>query len=241
MTNVDRTPRNPNLLRWHSQPVPDRPRRGAVRVPRARIRSNGPGGRSPRSATTSCWPGGARSRRPTRAWRQGRPGGRGGARARRRGPTATPYAEFLATPPREPARRGRRRPSVPGRRSPFQYAALRVVPRVERGEAVNAGVVLFCRPLRFLGARTHLDEALLAALVAEVRPDRGQGAAEDDRAHRARRAAGRRDRRSSRSPSASTGWSRRRARSCRPGPVHTGLTSDPQHELDKLFAKLVER
>src|SRR3954466_5514758 len=50
------------------------------------------------------------------------------------------------------------------KRQPFQYAALRVVPRVERGEAVNAGVVLFCRPLRFLGARTHLDEALLAAL-----------------------------------------------------------------------------
>src|SRR3954465_10129953 len=50
------------------------------------------------------------------------------------------------------------------RRQPFQYAALRVVPRVERGEAVNAGVVLFCPPLRFLGARTHLDEQLLAAL-----------------------------------------------------------------------------
>ena len=41
-----------------------------------------------------------------------------------------------------------------GSRKPFQYAALRIVPRVERGEAVNAGVVLFCRPLRFLGART---------------------------------------------------------------------------------------
>ena len=38
---------------------------------------------------------------------------------------------------------------------------------------VNAGVVLFCRPLRFLGARTQLDEALLAALVARLRPRRG--------------------------------------------------------------------
>ncbi len=57
---------------------------------------------------------------------------------------------------------------------PFQYAIWRVVPRVERGEAVNAGVVLFCRPKRFLGARTELDETLLAALspgcdAAEVR------------------------------------------------------------------------
>jgi DUF3037 family protein len=63
---------------------------------------------------------------------------------------------------------------VPGR-EPFQYAALRIVPRVERGEAFNAGVVLFCRPLRFLGARTRLDDALLNALApgcdpAAVRP-----------------------------------------------------------------------
>ena len=53
---------------------------------------------------------------------------------------------------------------------PFQYAALRVVPRVERGEAVNAGVVLFCRPLRFLGAKTQLDEGLLKALAPDCDP-----------------------------------------------------------------------
>ena len=55
-------------------------------------------------------------------------------------------------------------------RKPFQYAALRVVPRVERGEAVNAGVVLFCRPLRFLGAKTQLDEGLLKALEEDFAP-----------------------------------------------------------------------
>jgi hypothetical protein len=55
-------------------------------------------------------------------------------------------------------------------REPFQYAALRIVPRVERGEALNAGVVLFCRPLRFLGARTQLDEALLRALAPDCDP-----------------------------------------------------------------------
>ena len=43
--------------------------------------------------------------------------------------------------------------------SPFQYAIVRVVPRVERGECVNAGVVLFCRPRRFLAARVALLRA----------------------------------------------------------------------------------
>ena len=55
-------------------------------------------------------------------------------------------------------------PEPPDARSPFEYAIVRVVPRVERGEAFNAGIVLMCRPLRFLGARVELDEAALAAL-----------------------------------------------------------------------------
>ena len=46
----------------------------------------------------------------------------------------------------------------------FEYAVLRVVPRVDRGEAVNGGVVLFCRTRRFLGARVGLGEAREAAL-----------------------------------------------------------------------------
>ena len=52
--------------------------------------------------------------------------------------------------------------------SPFQYAMVRVVPRVERGECVNAGVVLFCRPRRFLAARIRLDEARVRALAPEA-------------------------------------------------------------------------
>ncbi|HEY6890202.1 MAG TPA: DUF3037 domain-containing protein [Solirubrobacter sp.] len=126
------------------------------------------------------------------------------------------------------------------KRQPFQYAALRIVPRVERGEAVNAGVVLFCRPLRFLGARTHLDEQLLAALspgcdAKEVREllttiehiARGdaQGGAiahlpASERFH----------------------WLVAPASTIvQAGPVHTGLTSEPEAELDRLFRKLVER
>ena len=52
--------------------------------------------------------------------------------------------------------------------SPFQYAILRVVPRVERGECVNAGVVLFCRPRQFLAASVALDEQRLLALAPGV-------------------------------------------------------------------------
>ena len=123
---------------------------------------------------------------------------------------------------------------------PFQYAIVRIVPRVERGEAVNAGVVLFCRPLRFLAARTQLDEQLLAALapgcdpsevraqldtlvaVAAGRPEGGSVAALDqsERFHWLT------------APSSTI---------IQPSAVHTGLTHDPAHELEHLFAELVSR
>jgi hypothetical protein len=125
-------------------------------------------------------------------------------------------------------------------REPFQYAAVRIVPRVERGELVNAGVVLFCRPLRFLGARTHLDEALLAALsphcdVAEVRPhlQAVERIAAGDPAGGPIAAL---------APSERFHWLVAPASTIvQPGPVHTGLTDDPAGELDRLFAALVER
>lgn len=47
--------------------------------------------------------------------------------------------------------------------STFEYATVRVVPRVERGEFLNVGVVLFCRTRRFLAARIALDEQRLLA------------------------------------------------------------------------------
>ena len=50
-------------------------------------------------------------------------------------------------------------------RSSFDYAILRIVPHVERGEFINAGVILFCREQAFLGARTLLDKARLRALA----------------------------------------------------------------------------
>lgn len=50
----------------------------------------------------------------------------------------------------------------------FEYAVIRVVPRVEREEFLNAGVILFSLESRFLQAVVHLDEQRLHALAAGV-------------------------------------------------------------------------
>ena len=56
---------------------------------------------------------------------------------------------------------------MPARPS-FDYAVIRVVPRVEREEFLNAGVVLFCLERDFLAARVELDRDRLRALAPEV-------------------------------------------------------------------------
>jgi hypothetical protein len=53
----------------------------------------------------------------------------------------------------------------------FDYAILRVVPRVERQEFMNAGVVVFCLEMRFLEARIRLDRDRLKALWPDVDAD----------------------------------------------------------------------
>ncbi len=53
-------------------------------------------------------------------------------------------------------------------RCAFDYAVVRIVPRVEQEEFINAGVILFCRERRFLAARLSLDAARLAALAPEL-------------------------------------------------------------------------
>jgi hypothetical protein len=56
---------------------------------------------------------------------------------------------------------------VPDKTS-FDYAILRVVPRVEREEFVNAGVILFCLARNYLAARVLVDEARLRALWSDI-------------------------------------------------------------------------
>lgn len=52
--------------------------------------------------------------------------------------------------------------------SSYDYALIRVVPSVERGECLNVGVVLFCQTRRFLGASIHLDRGRLLALAPQI-------------------------------------------------------------------------
>jgi Protein of unknown function (DUF3037) len=128
---------------------------------------------------------------------------------------------------------------VPGRED-FQYAIVRVVPRVERGEALNAGVVLYSRRLKFLAARTELDEAALGALS----PDCDARGIRTQLATIERVAAG--DPAggpiAALEPSERFHWLTAPASTIvQPSPVHTGLTDDAAAELDRLFEQLVRR
>jgi hypothetical protein len=124
--------------------------------------------------------------------------------------------------------------------SPFSYAVYRIVPRVERGERINAGVVVFSRPLGFLAVRTELDAERLAALWPELDP-------ESVRPHLEaleRIAAGD----PSAGPIAELDLTARfhwlvspSSTIIQPSHVHTGLCADPVRELDKLFESLVLR
>jgi hypothetical protein len=53
-------------------------------------------------------------------------------------------------------------------RSSFDYAVIRVVPRVEREEFINAGVILYCLSQRFLEARVRLNSERLKALAPDI-------------------------------------------------------------------------
>ena len=52
--------------------------------------------------------------------------------------------------------------------SVYEYAYIRVAPRVEEGEFLNVGVLLFCRTRRYLAAHIALDEARLTALAPDL-------------------------------------------------------------------------
>ena len=127
---------------------------------------------------------------------------------------------------------------MPALRS-FDYAIVRVVPRVEREEFINVGVILFSRTSRFLGARVRLDPTRLAALapacdpaeverhlrliplICEGNPEGGPPSAWPlpERFH----------------------WLTAPRSTVVPvSPVHSGMTADPQRSLDHLFQTMVE-
>lgn len=121
---------------------------------------------------------------------------------------------------------------------PYEWAVLRVVPRVERGEYVNVGVLVYCRALDYLAAQVcsdleravRLEPALdveavgqqLQSVLALCAGDASAGA-------NGRRTAGERFR-----------WLvAPRSTVVQPSPVHTGLTDDPVAELADLFDRMV--
>ncbi len=124
-------------------------------------------------------------------------------------------------------------PGAAASAEPFEYAVIRVVPRVERGEAMNAGVILYSHQHRFLGCQIELNTdrlrvldpgadlpAVLAALGA-VEEGCHAGQAEEPPGVRFR-------------------WlTAPRSTIVQPGPVHSGLTTDPAAELTRLFDDLV--
>jgi Protein of unknown function (DUF3037) len=120
----------------------------------------------------------------------------------------------------------------------FEYALLRAVPRVDRGEFINVGAVLYCQGRDFLGCAVDLVpdrlltldpaadlDAVSAALdgicaVCEGRPAAGAAGAG--------------------SPRARFGWlTAPRSTVIQAGPVHSGLTADPAVELGKVLRRLV--
>ena len=123
----------------------------------------------------------------------------------------------------------------------FQYAILRVVPRVERGELVNVGVVLHCRTLRFLDCRVGLDDGRRRAIEA-LAPDVDIDSISDhleviERIVRGDLAGG---------PIAALPAPERfrwivspSSTIIQPSEVHTGLTDDPGATLDQIFATQV--
>ncbi len=118
--------------------------------------------------------------------------------------------------------------------SSYDVAAIRIVPRVDREEFLNAGVVLLCRSRRFLGARLAVSPDRLARLATDLDIDdvrrhltlvplicSGGAAAgvlgaltQQERFH----------------------WlTTPRSTVIQPGPVHSGLCADPRAEIERLF------
>ena len=128
---------------------------------------------------------------------------------------------------------------MPARRSQFQYAIVRVGPSIERGECINAGIILMSRPHRFLAARTALDERRLAVLAPNVDPATVRPhleaiehiAAGDPTGGPIARL----------TPGERFHWLVAPSSTIiQPSAVHSGLADDPAAELDHLFATLVE-
>ena len=120
----------------------------------------------------------------------------------------------------------------------YQYVTLRCVPRPEREEFVNVGVVLYCQSADFLDVAWQCDRERLAALDPRLDVDAVCAALSfvegvcrgDDRGGAAAR----------QSPGQRFGFLKApKSTVLQPGPVHGGMTSDPARQLEHLLERLV--
>lgn len=120
----------------------------------------------------------------------------------------------------------------------YDYALIRVVPSVERGECLNVGVILFCRTRNFLDALIHLDEQRLAALAPQLDLDEVRRHLEEiPRICKGGKEAGSLG---TLSQSERFHWLvSPRSTIIQPSPVHSGLCDDPQAALQHLLKTMV--
>jgi hypothetical protein len=121
---------------------------------------------------------------------------------------------------------------------PYQYVVLRCVPRVDREEFLNVGVVLYCEEAAYLEAAWSVDRERLAALAPSLDLDavcdgldfvRAVCAGEAAVGAAASKPAGQR-----------FGYLKApRSTVLQPGPVHGGVTADPGRQLEHLLERLV--
>ncbi len=120
----------------------------------------------------------------------------------------------------------------------FQYVVLRCVPRVDREEFLNVGVVLYCQQADFLAARCSVDPERLRAVAPDLDVDRVWAALHAVEAVcRGDASAGE----AGRVPMGTRFGFLKAPRSTvvQPGPVHGGGTDDPAAQLDHLLVRLV--
>jgi hypothetical protein len=123
-------------------------------------------------------------------------------------------------------------------REPFAYALLRVVPDAGRGEAVNAGIILYCRGRDFLELRSEVPEAKLRTLDSNVDLDAVARHLRTLELIAAGDPAG--GSMANTSASSRFNWiAAPTSTVVQPSDVHTGLCSDPAETLEKLFLQLV--
>jgi hypothetical protein len=123
-------------------------------------------------------------------------------------------------------------------RHAFDYAVVQIVPRVDRDERINTGVILFCPAAAFLGCRIALDQARvralaprldLAAIATQLEAIRAVCAGDEAAGPIARL-----------SPSERFHWLvAARSTVVQPSVAHAGLCDDPVAALDRLFASAV--